>query len=112
MAPVGGTLLSAVAVTGAGTTIVFPFMIKDIAIQFSGAGTTFTAIVVDVEGSLDGVTWFVLATKTFTAGELTAKAALHVVENAMVSHIRLNPTTVTVTAATLSAICKAEGPVG
>jgi len=35
-----------------------------------------TVLVVDLEGSLDGITWFQLMQHTFTSAELTAKQAL------------------------------------
>lgn len=54
-----------------------------------------TAVTVDLEGSLDGVKWFQLAEHVFSAGDITAQAALfHVIDRA-VPMTRGNLTTLT-----------------
>jgi hypothetical protein len=68
------------------------------AVQFVFTGAM-TALVADLEGSLDGVTFFSLGTKTFSEAELTAKAALLHVTGKLVEYVRINITTYTGTGA-------------
>lgn len=67
------TLLNAVTATGAGTAErTHPVTTHWFQIYFTG---TVTALTVAMETSLDGTNWVVIATKAFSAGEITAKCA-------------------------------------
>jgi hypothetical protein len=59
---------------------------------FTGA---LTALLLDLEGSLDDTSFFSLGTKTFSEAELSAKAALLHVTGKLVEYIRINITTYT-----------------
>lgn len=63
-----------------------------IQIDITGAPS---AVVVDLEGSLDENSWFQLAQHTMTAGELTDTAAMFHVTNKPVEFVRANLTTLT-----------------
>lgn len=54
-----------------------------------------SAVVVDLEGSLDNILWSQLAQHTMTAGELTATTAMFHVTDKPVEYIRVNLTTLT-----------------
>ncbi len=96
------TLLNGVEATGPGTEYVFQTMIKEGAVQvtFTNSGGSVTVLVVDLEGSIDGTTWFILKSYTLDATELTNKAALFSVFNNLVKCVRANITTLTETGTT------------
>ena len=56
-----------------------------VACWYSDTDNSITAATVDLEGSIDGIHFYQLATHPFTAGEITAKAAMFHVVNAPVS---------------------------
>jgi hypothetical protein len=86
-------ILDGVTAPGAGNSIkVRGFSFHTLQTTFTG---TVTALTVDLEGSLDGTSWFQLGEKIFSAGELTAKAALLHVTDKLVNHVRANITTYT-----------------
>jgi hypothetical protein len=64
------------------------------ALQCVFTGTA-TALTVDLEGSLDDATWFQIGQKAFSAGELSAKAALLHVVDKPIAYIRANVTALT-----------------
>jgi len=93
-------LLDSVTATGTGAELRVD-QVKDHSVQvvFTGA---ITALVVDLEGTLDDIldtstttTWSAIATHTFAAGEITAKAALFHSVDTLVRGVRLNVTTLT-----------------
>lgn len=86
--------LDAVTSTGTSASAVFNKIVKDHTVQATITGTP-TAVTVDLEGSLDNVTFFQLATHAFTAGELTAAGAMFHVTDKAVRFIRLNLTALT-----------------
>ena len=69
---------------------------KTIVVQAIATGDP-TAIIVDVEGSLDGLKWAVLESHTFTSGELTDLSAFFYVTNKPAVWIRVNASTLTFT---------------
>lgn len=88
------TFLDAATATGESSIKALPFLVSAHSVQATITGAP-TAVTVDLEGSLDGETFFVLATHPFTAGELTAAAALfHVIERP-VNFVRVNLLTLT-----------------
>jgi len=104
MASIPVTLLSAVTASGAGASK----SIGDFNIDSDRKGVpngwtvevkstaASTAIVIDLEGSIDGgTTFFQLARHTFTAGELTAKQAMFHVINKGELAVRANLITFT-----------------
>jgi len=94
-------LIDGVVVTGASNSIRATNAVNHaVQVGFSNAGGSATAITVDLEGSLDGVTFFQLATHDFTGGELTAKAAMFHVVDKLIAYARLNVTTLTDTGVT------------
>src|SRR3990167_2045677 len=60
-----------------------------------GSTETPTAVTIDLEGSVGGGDFFLLASYVFSAGDLTAKKAMFHVVNKPVEHVRLNLTTLT-----------------
>lgn len=54
-----------------------------------------TALTIDLEGSLDGTTFFQLAQDAFSEAEITAKAAMFHVVDKLVEYIRINISTLT-----------------
>lgn len=54
-----------------------------------------TALTVDLEGSIDKVSYFTLASEVFDAGQITAKAAMFHVENKSVRWVRINVSSIT-----------------
>ena len=69
-----------------------------VAIQYVLTGDP-TAAIIDYEGSLDGNTWGVIETHTFSAGELTDLSAFRYVTDKPVPYFRLNVSTLTFTTA-------------
>ena len=62
---------------------------------FTDDDTAITALVIDLEGTIDGQHWFQLARHTYDAGEITAKQADFYVTSAPVTNTRINITTLT-----------------
>jgi len=87
-------LLDAVTATGSGSAFRINALVKTHTIQATITGAP-TAVTVDLEGSVDNVTFFQLATHVFTAGELTAQGAMFHVVDKVVRFVRLNLTTLT-----------------
>lgn len=86
--------LNKVTTTGAGEPLTFTKLWKDHTVQVTTTGAP-TAVTIDLEGSLDNATFFVLASHVFTAGELTdSKAMFHVIDK-VVRNVRLNLSTLT-----------------
>lgn len=54
-----------------------------------------TVFTVDLEGSIDGITWHTLISHAFSAGELTAKKAYFTSIGQPVEFVRANVTTLT-----------------
>lgn len=87
-------MLNAVTSTGASSVWGFRQNATDHTIQSTITGSP-TVVVLDLEGSLDEVTWFTLASHSFSAAELSAQAAMFHVTNKLAKHIRLNLATLT-----------------
>lgn len=71
-------------------------VVLNLAVQLIASGDP-TAVVVDLEGSLDGNAWGVVETFTFTADELTALAKFNYVVDKPMPNFRLNVKTLTFT---------------
>lgn len=82
------TSLNAVTTTGAGTSAALTVAASTHTYHVIVTGSP-TSVNVDLEGSIDGVTWFVLDSSTTTTSEMR-----HVV-NKLVENIRANLTTLT-----------------
>lgn len=54
-----------------------------------------TAVTTELEGSLDGVTWYQLAAHIWTSAEITAQAAMFHVSSKLVTNVRVNLSTLT-----------------
>ena len=96
-------LLNGVTATGAGAAHGLgtnPSNKHTLQTVFTNSGGAVTALTIDLEGSLDGTNYQQIATKTFAAGDLTAKSYMFHVTNKPVSHVRANITTLTETGAT------------
>ena len=90
------TLLNAATATGAGSTQKVSMIPSSHTVAATMGGTVVaTAVTVDLEGSLDDSTWFTLASHAFTAGEITAEAAMFHVADKPVRYVRANLTTLT-----------------
>lgn len=91
-------LLDAVTVTGVGSSSTASAevgqLIKDHTVSVTTTGSP-TAVTMDLEGSLDDVTFFSLASHVFTAAEITAGNAMFHVVNKPVRFVQLNLTTLT-----------------
>jgi hypothetical protein len=86
--------LAAVTTTGAGATIKMTEGVSEHSYQVNITGAP-TAVTVDLEGSLDGSTWFQLDQHAMSAGELTDTASLTHVTGKLAEYIRMNLTTLT-----------------
>jgi len=94
-------LLTNVTSTGTGSTqFVGSHVHVAWAVDFSNAGGSCTALVVDLECSLDEVNWFVADTITFSASELTAEVAGSFASDKLLECVRANVTTLTDTGTT------------
>lgn len=93
-------LLSSVTSTGVSNIIQVENTIEHtIATHFSGSGSV-SALVIDIEGSIDGSNFFSLTTSTgytFTATDLTNKMGMFHVINRFTTYIRVNLVTLTKT---------------
>lgn len=88
------TLLDAVEATGAGPIKLLSNLTRHHTIQVVVTGAP-TVVVVDLEGSLDAVTFFAIQTVTFDAGEITDEAAIRFIVDKGVLHVRANLITLT-----------------
>ncbi len=66
-----------------------------VSVVFTDADTSITVLVVDLEGTIDGTNWYVLASHTLSAAELTALAAMFHVADKPVKKVRTNIKTIT-----------------
>ena len=90
------TLLNAAAATGAGDAQKVSQIPESHTVQATMGGTVVaTAVTVDLEGSLDGSTWAQLARHAFSAGEISAEAAMFHVIDKPVRYVRANLITLT-----------------
>ena len=90
------TLLNAATSTGAGSSQRLSLIPSDHTIQATMGGTVVaTAVTVDLEGSIDDVTFFQLARHAFSAGEITAEGAMFHVIDKPVRYVRANLITLT-----------------
>ena len=87
-------LLDAATATGEGAAFETgkPLSTHTVAVKTTGAPT---AVVIDLEGSLDDITYHQLAQHTFIAAEITAEAAMFHVSNKPVNYVRANLITLT-----------------
>lgn len=94
-------LLDGVEATGAGSVALIELSDKHtIQAVFSNSGGSVTALALNIEGSLDGIDFFVLASYTFSSDDLTAEGAMFHVVNKPVRYVRANITTLTETGTT------------
>lgn len=106
---VTNTLLNAVAVTGAGSTVDLGYTCERHSMSITFVDTV-DALTVDLEGSVDGVNFTQLYQLVFTAAELVAKVAMvNVFKPAR--YIRANVITITNPGATFSTtvLCNSGG---
>ena len=90
------TLLNAADATGAGSTQRVSLIPSQHTVQATMGGTVVaTAVTVDLEGSLDDTTWVQLARHAFSAGEISAEAAMFHVIDKPVKYVRANLITLT-----------------
>jgi len=101
-------LLNAATATGASLTWAVRMKPRNHTVQFTITGAP-TAVTVDLEGSLDDITWTSLASHVTSAGELAAAAAMFHVVDKPVRYTRINLTTLTGgTAPTITALYEGE----
>jgi len=95
-------LIDGVQETGAGNSFVLPYTVKDHTIDcyFTNSGGSVTALTVNLEGSIDGSRWFILASYSFTSDDLSNKQTMFHATDKMVTYIRANITTLTETGTT------------
>ena len=84
-------MLDGVISTGPSESIAIRKRAKDHTVQVTITGGP-TSVTVDLEGSLDNINWFQLATNPFDAGELAAGGTLFHVDEKTVRFIRVNLT--------------------
>ena len=96
-------LLDGVDATGAGSSVsIVRNMVRvardhTVSIIWTDTSGSITAMVIDLEGSINGSDFHVLATHTLTSAERTAKKAMFHVKEMAVSYVRANITTLTET---------------
>jgi len=93
-------LLNGVEATGAGSVVKVSGNKHTVSTWFTNSGGGVTALVVDLEGSVDNVKWYTLYSYTFNAADLVAEQAMFTVVNIPVIFIRINLTTLTETGTT------------
>ncbi|PHS09397.1 MAG: hypothetical protein COA78_12105 [Blastopirellula sp.] len=81
------TLLDAADSTGAGAVLSLPHLVKNHAVQLSNTEGSPTTVTIALEGSLDGVTFFVLDSSTYTS-----VANMNFAVDKPVNYVRLNLT--------------------
>ena len=85
------TLLNAATATGAGSSQKVSQIPSQHTVAATMGGTVVaTAVTVDLEGSIDDTTWFQLARHVFSAGEISAEAAMFHVIDKPVRYVRAN----------------------
>ena len=87
-------LLDAATATGVGDTWNIRSGAANHTLQGTATGNP-TGITTDLEGSLDGVTWYTLAAHKWVNGELTDQQAMFHVLSKYVTYVRVNLTTLT-----------------
>lgn len=101
-------LLDAVTATGASLTWAVRMKPRNHTVQVTITGAP-TAVTVDLEGSLDNVSWSSLASHIMSAGELSAGLAMFHVVDKPVRYVRNNLTLLTAgTSPTVTAIYEGE----
>ena len=86
--------------TGVAHQLVTPSGTMTIETSFTtGVGTTCTALVIVIEGSVTGVNYFALASHAFTSAERTIKCAMFHIVDKQIEYVRSNITTLTKTGA-------------
>ena len=89
-------LLNAATATGASNPLdLQPPKLAHTVQATMGGDVVATAVTVDLEGSVDGASWFTLASHAFTAAEITAEKSMFHVVNKVVSCVRVNITALT-----------------
>ena len=88
--------LGVATATGAGAAYKLSKIASKHTVQvIMGGAVVATAVTVDLEGSIDGTNFYQLARHIFTAGEITAEAAMFSVVDFPVAWVRLNLITLT-----------------
>ena len=87
-------ILNAATATGAGSEVGFGKSQEILTFQVDATGSP-TAVVMDIEGSLDGTNFAQLAQHTFSADEIAAQLAIFHISGKPVEQIRANLTTLT-----------------
>lgn len=92
----GILLLDNVASTGPGVAYSYKRAFSEHTVQSEMGGTVIaTDVTLDLEGSLDGITWFQLQSHAFSVDEIAAQGAMFHVTGKLVEFIRLNLITLT-----------------
>lgn len=94
------TLLNGATASGVGTGSRLAYPSTSFTLQTTyteGGGGSISALTIDLEGSLDGTTYFQLAQQAFSAAEITAKAQMFHVVDKPVLFLRGNVSTLTKT---------------
>jgi hypothetical protein len=105
------TLINGATTTGAGSDFPTKTHANHASVIFfthEGGGSC-TALVVDIEGSIDGTNWCVLDTHTFSAGDLTAQCAYVFTTGKVVNFMRADITTLTNSGGTTTVTVKHRG---
>ena len=90
------TLLDAATATGASVSVTMHKKPSRHTFQVTMGGTVVaTAVTVDVEASLDDITYFTLVSHALSAGEIAAEGAMFHLVDMPVKYIRANLTTLT-----------------
>lgn len=87
-------LLDAVDSTGAGPSWRVQMGVREHTVAMVSTGSP-TVVTVLLEGSLDGITWYVLAEHNWISAELSASKAMFHVTSKLVTYVRLNLDTLT-----------------
>ena len=87
-------LLDAVTSTGVSASFRINALVKSHTVQSTITGAP-TAVTVDLEGSVDNVSFFQLASDPYQPGDLTAQGAMFHVADKPVKFIRVNLTALT-----------------
>ena len=89
-------LLDAVLVTGASDTWGIRRLVTEHVVQLTMGGTVVaTAVTIDLEGSLDDVTFFTLISHPLSGAEIIDEGVMFHVNNKLVKFVRVNLTTLT-----------------
>ena len=102
-------LLDAAAATGAGSAWAIRMGVKDHTVQCIATGAP-TAVTTELEGSLNGITWYQLAAHKWTNGEIDDGEAMFHVTSKYVTSVRINLTILTGgTSPTVTCLYEGEG---